>query len=63
VNEEVRAEDERRGSMCPACKSVRGLPTANIASPGLKTISYRCPMCSRIWDYAYPQTPDRLTGR
>jgi transposase-like protein len=54
------AREERRGSMCAECPSVRGLATCNKMSPGIQTISYRCPRCGRTWDHDYRQKPERI---
>ena len=65
VNETgVRADWERRGSMCPQCQTVRGIATTNTVSLGLQRIAYRCPTCGQSWEHAYQQKPERLhTGR
>jgi hypothetical protein len=44
-----RAEDERRGSMCPRCDSVRGAAVAMWAGSGTQTMTYRCPDCFHTW--------------
>jgi hypothetical protein len=45
---------ERRGSMCPSCKQVRGEAFNIAAHDRKKTVSYRCPACNRTWDHTRP---------
>jgi hypothetical protein len=45
---------ERRGSMCPSCKQVRGEAFNIAAHDHQKTVSYRCPSCDRTWDHTRP---------
>lgn len=45
---------ERRGSMCPVCDDVRGIPTSTVVGNGIRTITYRCPACQRTWNISRP---------
>ena len=46
--------NERRGSMCPTCPDVRGLPTSTVVGNGIRTITYRCPACEQTWHISRP---------
>jgi len=51
---------ERRASMCPECKIVRGDPISNLIGSGQQTLTYRCPTCATVWSHTKPSPKDLL---
>jgi hypothetical protein len=57
----VKRED-RRQSLCPTCKAVRGTPISVAMALNQRLIAYRCPACAAEWKVAH-LTPARATLR
>jgi len=55
-----QANDERRGSMCPDCSGVRGVARSTSVGGGMLTVTYKCPVCERMWEDVRPEK--RLTA-
>jgi len=53
-NTVLRVKPERRGSMCPDCRDVRGETLKLSFAFWLRTVTYQCPACGRTWEQMTP---------